>query len=192
MSICRYTVLLGLTSLVSIPYTTIAVAELSLREEAPIYRAQGYDAQQRGDMIEARSAYQKAVALDPGYAAPHNDLGVLFEQEGRLEEAEVAYRRALTLDPNYPEPHANLAMLYERMGQPEKAAYHWKRRYEMGDAHEPGTRRARERLFGLGPLTAREAARTRQVAELEFQRYEQSLKEMHPLFDEYAPDRMSE
>ena len=100
MNVCRCAVLLGLTFLIIIPCTTIAGAELTLRGEAATYRTRGYEAQQRGDMREARSSYQKAVALDPGYPTPHNDMGVLLEREGRLEEAEAAYRRALILDPD--------------------------------------------------------------------------------------------
>ena len=60
MNVFRYTVLWGLTFLVIIPYTTIASAALSLREEAVTHRVQGYEAQQRGDLVEARSSYSQS------------------------------------------------------------------------------------------------------------------------------------
>ena len=41
--------------------------------------------------------YKKASSLDPGYAAPYNDMGVVLEQLGRIGEAEKAYRRAVRL-----------------------------------------------------------------------------------------------
>lgn len=129
-----------------------APAAASLREEAASYRTRGYEAQRRGDTAEALANYQKAAALDPTYPTPHNDVGVLLEEQGRLEEAERAYQQALELNAQYLEPHANLAMLYERTGQREKAIYHWMKRYQLGDAHDPWTARAEERLLALGVL----------------------------------------
>jgi tetratricopeptide (TPR) repeat protein len=140
----------GFSFLLLISMATPAAA--SLREEAAGYRTQGYEAQRRGDNAEALSNYQKATALDPTYPTPHNDLGVLYEEMGRLEEAEREYQEALTLSANYLEPHANLAMLYERTGQREKAIFHWMKRYQLGDAHDPWTARAEERLLSLGVL----------------------------------------
>ena len=80
-SVFRQTTLAGLASLVIIPNALAT----SLREEAITYRAQGYEAQRRGDKDSALTGYQKAAALDPAYPTPHNDLGVLFEEAGRLE-----------------------------------------------------------------------------------------------------------
>ncbi len=188
MTVCRCAVLWGLTFLIIIPYATIAAgAESSLRKEAVTYRTQGYEAQQRGDLAEALSSYQKAAVLDPAYPTPHNDMGILLEREGRLEEAEAAYQRALRLGPDYPEPHANLAMLYERTGQMEKSAYHWKQRYAMGDVNDPGTRRAGERLFQLGILDTASAsglaASLHRIADQEFQAHAESLERFHAVTD---------
>jgi len=98
--------------------------------------------------------YQKAIALDPLYAAPHNDMGILLEETGRLEEAQRSYEHALVIDPDYVDAHANLAILYERLGQNERALYHWLKRYELGHPQDPWTLRAKERLTaaGLGAL----------------------------------------
>lgn len=125
-----------------------------LRQEASAYRAQGYEAQRHGDPATALTFYQKAIVLDPMYAAPHNDLGILLEEAGRVEEAQRSYHRALVLDPTYVDAHANLAMLYERLGQRDQAIYHWLKRYELGHPQDPWTLRAKERLTeaGLGPL----------------------------------------
>jgi tetratricopeptide (TPR) repeat protein len=122
----------------------------SLRDEATAYRAQGYEAQSRDDATAAVSWYQKAAELDPAYATPHNDLGVLFEAQGRWKEARRSYERALARRPDYAEAHGNLAMLYERMGRPEDAARHWFKRAEFGGPFDPGAARAEERLKALG------------------------------------------
>ena len=123
-----------------------------LHDEAVGYRTEGYAQQQAGDWDNAYEWYQKAVALDPTYATPYNDLGVLLEHERRLEEAEHAYLKALELNPDYPEAHGNLAMLYEVLGKPQLAAQHWLRRYQLGKPGDVWTQHAASRLVALGLL----------------------------------------
>ena len=148
----RWSVVGGVAFLLSLPSPIILAR--TLRQEATAYRAQGYDAQRRGDQPTAFTFYQKAIILDPFYAAPHNDLGILLEAAGRLEEAEHSYQRALELDPTYVDAHANLAMLYERLGRNEQAIDHWLKRFELGNPDDPWTLRAKERLTkaGLGAV----------------------------------------
>lgn len=156
----------------------------SLREEAITYRTQGYEAQRRGDRANALSLYQKAAALDPNYPTPLNDMGVILEDEGRLEDAEQAYRKALELNPNYLEGHANLAMLYERMGKKEQAIFHWLKRYQLGDPHDPWTARAEERLVALDVLKTYPGMKgkiyhRRRVVDEELNAQDQALEEFH-------------
>ena len=162
-----------------------------LREEAIGYRTQGYEAQQRGDYGNALAFYQKAAALDPTYATPLNDIGVLLESEGRLQEAEVSYQRALSLNPTYLEAHANVAMLYERMGQKEKAIYHWLKRYQLGDPYDPWTARAEERLIGLGALKSHPGVKgtlysRRRVLSEELQEQAKSVEEFHAVTEQHG------
>lgn len=44
-------------------------------------------------------AYQEAARLDPSYAEPHRELGLLFRAENRLEEARASLERYLALSP---------------------------------------------------------------------------------------------
>ena len=172
-----------------IPQGSLGAA--GLREEAVGYRTQGYEAQRRGDAASALSFYQKAAEFDPEYPTPHNDIGVLLEEQGRLEEAEQSYRKALDLSPSYLEAHANLAMLYERMGQKEKAIYHWLKRYELGDPHDPWTARAEERLVALGVLKTYPGMKgkiytRRRVISEQFQGNDTSLEEFHAITKEHG------
>ena len=48
---------------------------------------------------EALYRWQKAVELDPTYAAAWNNLAIGYEHEGKFEEARQAYEKALKLDP---------------------------------------------------------------------------------------------
>ena len=159
-----------------------------LRDEATGYRAQGYERQQQGDVAGALSFYQKAAALDPSYASPQNDMGVVYEEMGRIGDARTAYEQALTIDPNFLQAHANLAMLYERIGEKEKAIVHWLKRYQMGDSSDPWTNRAEERLAALGVLQQYPGLKgtlytRRHQVEQELEAHDQSLKEYRATTD---------
>jgi len=166
-----YSTLLFLFSLINIGYIYADGAK-GIAGDAESYRTKGYEAQEKGDIDSAIEWFQKAVNLDPSYAAPHNDLGILFETKGWLDRAESEYQKALAIDSNYKEVYTNLALLYERKGELEKAAFHWMKRYKLGKPEEPWTQEAKARLEKLGLLekavqeTAKTAAEpTRQTAD---------------------------
>jgi Tfp pilus assembly protein PilF len=48
---------------------------------------------------DAVSRWERAVELDPTYAAAWNDLAIGYEQLGKFDEARKAYEKALALDP---------------------------------------------------------------------------------------------
>src|SRR5260221_7657737 len=60
----------------------------------------GINVAQRGLWREAIYRWEKAVQIDPTYAAALNDLAVAYEHEGQLAKAREAYEKALALDPN--------------------------------------------------------------------------------------------
>jgi Flp pilus assembly protein TadD len=59
----------------------------------------GISVAQRGLWKEALYRWQRAVELDPSYAAAWNNLAIAYEHEGNFEEARKAYEKALSLDP---------------------------------------------------------------------------------------------
>lgn len=185
----RQLAVVTLACLVSVPHATIFSAVL--RDEAVAYRVAGYERQQQGDLEGALAAYQKAAALDPTYATPNNDAGILLEGMGRWEDAQRAYERALAVDPKHLEAHSNLAMLFEQVGQKEKAIYHWLKRYQLGDPEEAWTARAEERLTALGVLKSYPGLKgkiyaRRQVVDQEFQSHEQSLKDFRTVTERHG------
>ena len=60
----------------------------------------GISVAQRGLWKEAIYRWERAVQIDPGYAAAHNNLAVGYEHEGQFEKARKAYERAIELEPN--------------------------------------------------------------------------------------------
>ncbi|MDQ3349830.1 MAG: tetratricopeptide repeat protein, partial [Acidobacteriota bacterium] len=59
----------------------------------------GIKVAQSGLWKEATYRWQKAVEIDPTYAAAWNNLAIGYEHEGKFEEARQAYDKAVTLDP---------------------------------------------------------------------------------------------
>lgn len=107
-------------------------------ERALEYRVRGVRSQQEGDLEKAVQYFRKAAKLDPAYAAPYNDLGIVLERLGKLPQAEEAYRSALRIDSGYAPAHSNLARLYERMKRPQEAVREWEKRACLGSRTDPG------------------------------------------------------
>jgi len=86
------------------------VAVLALAFAAPAFadrrsdaKAQvefGWDVAKHNLWKEAMFHWEKAVEIDPTYAAAWNNLGIAYEHEGKFSEARSAYEKALQLDPN--------------------------------------------------------------------------------------------
>ena len=51
----------------------------------------GINVAQRGLWREAIYRWEKAVEMDPTYAAAFNDLAIAYEHEGQLEQARKSY-----------------------------------------------------------------------------------------------------
>jgi Tfp pilus assembly protein PilF len=69
------------------------------RSEAKEQVEFGIKVAQNGLWKEAAYRWQKAVEIDPTYAAAWNNLAVAFEQQGNFEKAREAYEKAVELDP---------------------------------------------------------------------------------------------
>jgi Flp pilus assembly protein TadD len=59
----------------------------------------GINVAMRGLWQEAIYRWEKAIEIDPTYAAAYNNLAVAYEHEGLFEKAKGAYERAMELDP---------------------------------------------------------------------------------------------
>ena len=79
---------------------TPCTAAADSREEAAAQVAFGISVARAGLWDEAAYRWQRAVEIDPTYAAAWNNLGIAYEQRGLFEEALEAYETALDLEPD--------------------------------------------------------------------------------------------
>ncbi len=76
-------------------------------------RTVGYMEGADDEREEELSAFEKALALDPDFAAARVNLANAFWELGRTEEALAQYRRALAADPGHPDHAGILARFTE-------------------------------------------------------------------------------
>lgn len=122
----------------------------ALKEQAKVYREEGYKLQSHGDLMGALSFYQKAINLNPQNVEVCNDIGVIYEGLGDKASALAMYKRALEIDPNCLSAYTNLALLYENLGDKDNAGLNWQRRYELGREGEYWWEVSRDHLLKLG------------------------------------------
>jgi Tfp pilus assembly protein PilF len=73
----------------------------------------GVNMAQRGLWREAVYRWEKAIELDPDYAAAYNDLAIAYEHEGQLDKAREAYDKAIALEPNNTQIRQNYELFKE-------------------------------------------------------------------------------
>ena len=83
------------------------------RSEARAQVEFGIDVAQRGLWREAIYRWERAVEIDPTYAAAFNDLAIGYEHEGQLDKARQAYEKALKLEPNNAQIRQNYDLFKE-------------------------------------------------------------------------------
>ena len=123
-----------------------------IKEQAQIYRQEGYKLQKDGDLQWAFSCYQKATLVDPDYAVAYNDMGVILESAGELNAAKEMYLKATVANTDYPNSYSNLALLYEKQKDYANAVLCWIRRAILGEESDPWAKAARKRLEDIARI----------------------------------------
>ncbi len=75
-----------------------------------------------GEFASSERLWTKTLALNPGCAAAHNNLGLTLEERKRWSEAESHFRTALRLDPHLSAALSNEAGLLQHEGRWQEAA----------------------------------------------------------------------
>jgi tetratricopeptide (TPR) repeat protein len=91
----------------------------------------GYALHLNGNLESARSAYEKAIALNPHYARALNNLGAIYKREGKLEKARNAFETALVSEPENAETLNNIGLCHAALGQHDQALWFYKHSLQL-------------------------------------------------------------
>ncbi|MFC7289954.1 sulfotransferase [Herminiimonas glaciei] len=86
---------------------------------------------QKGLLVEAEQAAQRAVRMAPQLVDAWNNLGIILQESGKLEASLDCLQRVLVLQPNDARGHNNLANTWRRMSRLEQAEQHYKKALEL-------------------------------------------------------------
>ncbi|MCX7661569.1 MAG: hypothetical protein N2Z79_02650, partial [Candidatus Omnitrophica bacterium] len=94
----------------------------------------------------------------------------VYEAKKELDQTEACYLNALQIDPNCLSAYSNLALLYETKRELEKALFYWEKRAQLGEADDPWTQMAKNRLqdirMTLNPKNAIKLKQEQQVIQM--------------------------
>ncbi|TAJ24865.1 MAG: tetratricopeptide repeat protein, partial [Nitrospirae bacterium] len=103
-----------------------------------------------GKLDEAIEECHHAIAMDPEFGNPYNDIGAYLIEQGKLDEAIPWFERALQAkryeSPAF--PHLNLGRVYERKGQWDQAIDSYKKALTLNPDYALA-KRALGRLISL-------------------------------------------
>ncbi len=74
-----------------------------------------------GRFEAAAASFERALALEPAFAAAHQHLGETLARLGRLDAAAASLGRAIALQDPYPEAHHTLGMVLLKLARVEEA-----------------------------------------------------------------------
>jgi Tfp pilus assembly protein PilF len=77
----------------------VAPVRADARSDAKKQVEFGISVAQRGLWREAIYRWERAIQIDPSYAAAYNNLAVAYEHEGEFDKARTAYEKAIELEP---------------------------------------------------------------------------------------------
>jgi serine/threonine protein kinase/Tfp pilus assembly protein PilF len=89
------------------------------------------------DHAGAIAEFRTTIALNPGDAHYHHNLGNALGASGQLDGAIAQYQEAVRLNKDYAEPHCELGLILERKGRFADALAELKRGHELG-SRQPG------------------------------------------------------
>ena len=113
---------------------------------------------QRGALLSGTELIAKAIEIDGGNSAYHNNLAGAYADMSRIGEAEEHFQKAIELNPDYADAYYNIGNLYRLQGRFEEALEN----YRLAIEHAPGNARAANNvatvLVELGRLDEAEKA----------------------------------
>jgi FKBP-type peptidyl-prolyl cis-trans isomerase 2 len=96
----------------------------------------GIELQDNGELDEAISYYQKAIAQNPKHAGSFYNLGVAFQRKGLTDQAILNYEIAIGLNKDFIDAHHNLGVAYKEKGQFDEALICFQRVLQLEPNHK--------------------------------------------------------
>ena len=84
-----------------------------------------------GNIPLALKNYQRALAINPDFAAAHEQIGAIEQQQGNVMEAIASFSKAVQLDPQSLNGQLGLGNAYQQMGWAELAITHFQKALEF-------------------------------------------------------------
>jgi len=127
--------------------TCLKTAVELLPGDAEVHNNYGCALERHSRLLEAELNYQKAIAINSGFALALHNLGVVQRELGRFRESAVSLRAAAKILPEYANAFFNLALTLKKLNQYEEAELSFRRALQIQPDHTHA-------LVGLGNLLA--------------------------------------
>jgi len=101
--------------------STVSATALNAPEPAKKAYGKGVISMTDEKWAAAQKNFEKAVEIDPDYAAAWSDLGEVLKRQAKPTEARAAWDKAVQADPKYIKPYIQLARLDLEEKHPEEA-----------------------------------------------------------------------
>ncbi len=117
---------------------------------AEAYTFRGWAYQRMGRLDDAIAECKRAIAVDPAFGNPYNDIGAYLMAKGELDEA-IGWLEQAKLAPRYEPrhfPHMNLGRVYEAKGMIARAIAEFEQALKF-EPNEPVCAAALQRLRAM-------------------------------------------
>jgi tetratricopeptide (TPR) repeat protein len=111
------------------------------------YNLRGNVSFKDGKYKEAIEEYKKALALAPGFAPAHNQMGKAYALLNNLSASETSFLEVIKLSPMVDQGYLNLGLLYDLKGEKGKALFFLRKALELN----PNNGKAKANLNRLTP-----------------------------------------
>jgi FKBP-type peptidyl-prolyl cis-trans isomerase 2 len=95
----------------------------------------GIALQDKGQIDEAISYYQKAVGQNPNHTGAYYNLGVAFQEKGLIDQAILYYEIAIGFNQEFTEAHHNLGVAFNEKGKFDEALSCFQRVLQLKPDH---------------------------------------------------------